>query len=569
MADAAFIAIETDYEYISKQLTDRTMRFMMDFNRIGGMLHGDILFIAKELEETSKNIAEQQGLRDTGNLIQGIKAYVFSGVIELRSTAYRIPMAGAKYYDKDGNIQQYESRTFRRYRKIGDDGRYLGDNRIHSIGITPKQRNPDWVPKSVQTYIYPQNSILKGTMGGYGLLRKGHVNAANVNHNIQYYGGHVEFGHRDRGGGFVEARPYLRPALRIVAGASTGQLEATMAMMLTGAGTTFDGYRQPGLMFGKKLPEADISGYIGKAINPKNKDSIEKYGSEYITKHNAGTFFANPHHRYYFQREYSVRHSNGGWNNAFHKNDMNWGSKRRTLNWAKLGGHGDVYVGGKRVHYTQEDIMKYSRGVSQRPWGTRKRRAPAGREYYLKNNNGKLTWADRPISKRQNVYPKAGSNTKTKNFYKLSAFERKKVMGYAKAHKNSIRVKNRSKSMNKAFKQMEYKRNINRLKNNARRHQEMRMQRKFGRIFTNKNNEISKLKEEIRVYQNSKKMQSDFLPGPFDKFNKAGLSTEAFLKSAEDYQIEYAKGIERYSEYSQNYNKKLSEMKNRLKNLGG
>lgn len=39
---------------------------------------------------------------------------------------------------------------------------------------------------------------------------------ATAPHNKGYYGGHVEYGHKDRGGGFTQAKPYMRPAIHTI-----------------------------------------------------------------------------------------------------------------------------------------------------------------------------------------------------------------------------------------------------------------------------------------------------------------------------------------------------------------
>ena len=49
----------------------------------------------------------------------------------------------------------------------------------------------------------------------------------------RYYAGHVEYGHRDRGGGFVPARPFMRPAMYAVADATMGRMTGTVERYLT------------------------------------------------------------------------------------------------------------------------------------------------------------------------------------------------------------------------------------------------------------------------------------------------------------------------------------------------
>lgn len=48
----------------------------------------------------------------------------------------------------------------------------------------------------------------------------------------RYYAGHVEYGHKDRGGGFVPARPFMRPAMYTVAEASMGRLAGSVERWL-------------------------------------------------------------------------------------------------------------------------------------------------------------------------------------------------------------------------------------------------------------------------------------------------------------------------------------------------
>lgn len=90
-----------------------------------------------------------------------------------------------------------------------------------------------------------------------------------------YYGAHVEFGHRTPRGGFYPARPYLRPALRIVSEQSKGELLGTVQALFSGTLSDFDSrgfsFRRQsimfsGLTFGKSLTSKGgrISGFGSK-----------------------------------------------------------------------------------------------------------------------------------------------------------------------------------------------------------------------------------------------------------------------------------------------------------------
>lgn len=75
-----------------------------------------------------------------------------------------------------------------------------------------------------------------------------------------YYGGHVEYGHRTRNGGFVMAKPYMRPAMEIVAESTS--LADAMA-------TAFNGYMSNSLMMSNVLSFSN-SGRYGM-FSPMNK----------------------------------------------------------------------------------------------------------------------------------------------------------------------------------------------------------------------------------------------------------------------------------------------------------
>lgn len=50
---------------------------------------------------------------------------------------------------------------------------------------------------------------------------------------LNFYAGHVEYGHRTRNGtGFVDARPFMRPAMYAVADATRGNLQGTVSRYL-------------------------------------------------------------------------------------------------------------------------------------------------------------------------------------------------------------------------------------------------------------------------------------------------------------------------------------------------
>lgn len=71
------------------------------------------------------------------------------------------------------------------------------------------------------------NSIKSRIHGESVILSANAKNSRN-----QYYAGHIEYGFHDRGGNFVEARPFLRPALYAVSESSKGRIIYTMRELL-------------------------------------------------------------------------------------------------------------------------------------------------------------------------------------------------------------------------------------------------------------------------------------------------------------------------------------------------
>lgn len=110
-----------------------------------------------------------------------------------------------------------------------------------------------------------------------------------------YYGGHHEFGYHTRNGRFIEARPYLRPALRAVEQASLGRL-TTAALEIAGFS---GGVHAPKInkhgAFGansrymRKFYRNTDHDYTVKGLQAKNGDNISKnLGKSYSINRRAG-----------------------------------------------------------------------------------------------------------------------------------------------------------------------------------------------------------------------------------------------------------------------------------------
>ena len=88
----------------------------------------------------------------------------------------------------------------------------------------------------------------------------------------RYYAGHVEYGHHNRDGSFVPARPFMRPAVYAVADASIGRLGGTVNRYLQAAWTG-----QPmhfgHMNIGDSYQRAFYKSYKGEYMSPMNPRS--------------------------------------------------------------------------------------------------------------------------------------------------------------------------------------------------------------------------------------------------------------------------------------------------------
>jgi len=394
--NSAIIAIETDYEFVKNKIEHNTARFLLDFNNVQGPLRNQLTALAIFMESTAKKFAAAQTEKHTGNLIAGIHAEVNNNVIELKSSAYKMPMKGNKalggkdlarkrtYWrhtrraerdedgnyvrDKNGNIQykniEYQYRTPKviQYRHVTSDDIHEKIKEAASKNFWFGRIVPQHIPSAADT----------GYRGatGLGALGSHHIARYNVTRNIQYYGAHIEFGHRALDGSFVEARPHLRPALRVASAASIGQFQSVLKSMVSGIGSSFDGYKTPSLTFGLN----NVLGVSG--VSQMARDFAQT---------NANT-------------NYSIRHGGGMWNNVL-KNDMGWGHIRRPVDYYKYGYQRNIPAKflqsqpnkmGRVFSVTEDEAV---RGVRSRPWGTGKHSAPKGQAYYLnRKSNGQYKW---------------------------------------------------------------------------------------------------------------------------------------------------------------------------------
>ena len=237
MAKSDFFFVESDYEYVLNDIIGKAIRFQVQFE--GGNLswaNSELDEIAKDLEAMAKSFATSQGIdgsknegkfaRGSPTILQGIKAYRQGGVVELVSLAKK-QTTGTII--KDGKSRN----TFLNRSTVSKRGHLIGEKE-----------------------------------GGY-------------------YGGHVEYGHMLPDGGFYPARPYLRPALRVVSEASTGNLAGSLAATLSGQLSGFDQFTAAGeiarnvshgqssvLQFGKR---SHFSPYYNRSTKKRDRKLSYKY----------------------------------------------------------------------------------------------------------------------------------------------------------------------------------------------------------------------------------------------------------------------------------------------------
>lgn len=309
MEPSAFIEIETDFDYVQHDIQEKAARFLMDFYHVEGDLQNTIKDIAHSLRETAIQYLELQGISSTSNLARGIIALIRGPAIELRSTAYRMPTTGQYRLGGENMVTRskqdaYQPKEIRGWNRLFSHPRYNIIREANTM-VTPQgakytgATGGHWSLASKRQAVrdpqQPDSIIDYNNLSHarrYGLYRKPGKHPGT--RNVQYYGAHVEFGHKTRDGGgigFVQARPHLRPALRTVSDASTGWLSATMAHMLQGLGNNFDTIRhqgQPihGLRFGNvAINQKQIGGIIlggtekqkeNRAMALRNVFSVQK-----------------------------------------------------------------------------------------------------------------------------------------------------------------------------------------------------------------------------------------------------------------------------------------------------
>lgn len=151
----------------------------------------------------------------------------------------------------------------------------------------------------------------------------------------RYYAGHVEYGHYNKNRkGFVEARPFMRPALYSVSKASKGELNDVFSDFLS---TIFrengKGYQGiSNLSFGKKLGQRDSRGLKSTQTVNLLKKGPKRWANK--TKGRWGEFNEQANFEK-SMKQWSVKRGLMGKNQIKQKRDAGFGRKGRSLGKAK------------------------------------------------------------------------------------------------------------------------------------------------------------------------------------------------------------------------------------------
>lgn len=213
MVKSDFIAIESNYEYVLGQYQKNALQFQIDFSTSLSSqpwYFKELHRIKDDLQYVSRSIAASlniDGSKNSGRFARGVP--------------YLIPGIKASVWGETVTLKSTSKR-------VGNKMTRIRNGRV--------------------SHVLPTRDSAADSGG--------------------YYGGHVEYGHMLPDGSFYPARPFLRPALRIVSEASLGPLSGTLASVLSGAIAGLDQYRPEsgriisnitygtsgmGLRFGKKM----------------------------------------------------------------------------------------------------------------------------------------------------------------------------------------------------------------------------------------------------------------------------------------------------------------------------
>ena len=192
----------------------------------------------------------------------------------------------------------------------------------------------------------------------------------------EFYAGHHEYGFKARDGSFVEARPFMRPALYAVSRASQGEFATILEELLRNVFTdgAYNGIKN--LSFGKEL------GHFHQGVSNPNLTLTRMMESSTLNPR----YFTADHSEKKFRNQYSVRRTRFSDKiSKGHKQDLDWrmvkGSVRSGRNINRSNTISRSYARGNNlVKKSRVTVIEGSR-VSNRKYSLTRRKISKEEQY--------------------------------------------------------------------------------------------------------------------------------------------------------------------------------------------
>lgn len=274
----------------------------------------------------------------------------------------------------------------------------------------------------------------------------------------QFYAGHIEYGHYARDGKtFVEARPFMRPALYAVARASKGELGSILAQILLGTfnrnGQGYQGLSN--INFGHKLGSTqDYRNIRGRVVNQMLNSKIGREGFSEQAGFIEKTGF-----------QWSPRRGGRAALNKRRIEDAGWNSQGRNVNRIKAfeSQKSNIHSGSRvrvvrnmssrlkaAVHryHSMKKRQKSFKTLRRKKWRRRKKRKNQQRQEFEKKENpkgrrggknkgGRKSGKEKGKSIQEMITPKTAPKTLTQT----QKVKTKSEQGNKKRTKNKVEEK--------------------------------------------------------------------------------------------------------------------------------
>lgn len=210
------VSVNSNYEYEIGEMIGRAIEFQVDFSHnISGF---------KWYQDELKNIAE--------DMASYARAFARAQDIDGSKNQGKFVRGNPEIYKSIRGIPDIYNHTVILKSVAKKPNQYWKINKTQ--GIEKKIRN-----------VMSKNMTLQKEK--YGDIEGG------------YYAGHVEYGHMLPDGKFYPARPFLRPAMRLVAEASLGNLSGTVAAVLSAKLSGFETLDSAGKLVDTPLGSAGLN----------------------------------------------------------------------------------------------------------------------------------------------------------------------------------------------------------------------------------------------------------------------------------------------------------------------